>query len=106
MKFFEKLMILLLLIGMAACGHLGSRVIPEPAKPGDYNAKRVVRVAVLASTSTWERSPYYRTGDIGWPPQVVVAQDGTVCPLWHIVVDEPSPNDFFACPTQWRFARP
>jgi len=103
MKLFEKLSILLLLIGMAACAHGPLR---ERVSSTARNARMVEYVAVVGSPLAWKSSGYWRQEDLGWPPQVVFAKDRTACPLWQIVVFEPEPDTFFICPTQWRVNRP
>jgi hypothetical protein len=105
MKFMDKLCILLLLIGMAACAH-GSGYIPAPARAGDRNAKIVSQIESYASLMTWKRSPYWRVQDFSWPWDVIVADDGTACPLFEQVVFLPEVRGYYVCPTSWRFIRP
>lgn len=97
-----KLLALLLLV---ACAH-GGGIIPEPAQPGDRNAKLVRDLVPYASEVAWQRSPYWRPSDFGWPWYVIIANDNTACVLETNVVYLPMVREFYACPTSWRLARP
>jgi hypothetical protein len=100
-----KRLAFLLLTLLTACAH-GGRFIPEPAHAGDRNAKAVRAIVPFASELAWRRSPYWRLEDFGWPWDVIVANDNTVCALFKQVIYLPSTNDYFVCPTAWRQARP
>jgi hypothetical protein len=100
-----KRLAFLLVALLTACAH-GGGFIPEPAQPGDANAKSVRDLVPYASDYHWQRSPYYRPLDLGWPWYVILANDGTACPLFKNIVFLPNRNDYFACPISWRQARP
>lgn len=100
-----KRLAFLLLATLAACAH-GGGFIPAPARASDRNAKSVRADVVYASDVAWRRSQYWRLEDLGWPWDLIVANDGTACPLFTNIVYTPRVNDYFVCPTAWRQARP
>ena len=94
----------LLLELVFGCAH---GVVPAPARAGDRNARPVRRVLWVSSRSAWEASRWYRTDrDSGeWPRRVVLAVDGSVCPMDVRDVREPRQWDYWSCPTTWRTPR-
>lgn len=94
----------LALLFVYACG-LGHGAIPIPARAGDRNAKLVRDLQPFASERAWQRSPYYRMTDFGWPWYIIIAADNTACVLETHVVFLPMVHDYYACATSWRLPR-
>lgn len=92
----------LALLFLVACAH---GTIREPARAGDRGAKLVHAVLPYASRLAWQRSPYWRLSDVGYPWNVVIATDGTACLLSSDDVFLPEPRDYWVCNESWRLAR-
>jgi hypothetical protein len=103
MKWIDKLLILLLLIGLA-CAR-GPR--PEPVHATDRNARLVYRVLWFGSREQWINTPWYRMNEdmIEWPHRVVISVDGAACLMDDRDVNEPQPENYFACKGTWRLRR-
>jgi hypothetical protein len=101
-----KLLAWLLVLELVwGCAH-GGGIIPAPAHAGDPNAKLVRDLVPYASETAWQRSPYWRPMDFGWPWYIIIATDNTACVLGSNVVFLPMVHDYYACRTSWRMARP
>lgn len=94
-----KLLIALLFI--SACFLGGGPYTPSP-KSTDKNSK-LVASTWLPNTDTWEKSPWYRSGDIVTPSRVIIASDDYGCVLDIPDVIEPRSGEYYICKTGWRY---
>ncbi len=107
MKTLEKVLILLLLIGMAACAH--GNLQPEP-RVTDANSKIVGVVwpsihTIPMSPDAWRASPWWREGEVVTPSRVVISADKYACILRDGDVRDPLPMQPFQCADAWRYPR-
>lgn len=94
-----------LLLTLAGCFGQGN-YLPEPVKPTDRGATRIVASGEYSSTMDWLNSPWGQPGDVfPLPVFVVIDQNHRAC-----VVDEKAwvfarTREWHVCKTGWRFAR-
>jgi hypothetical protein len=102
------------LLSLLGCAH-GN--IARPARAGDANAKLAQRVYGFASGRMcnletlqcggvdWLHSGWQRPGEVYAPYYAVMAADGTVCPVWQMLVDIPRERHVWRCTDSWRARR-
>lgn len=97
--------LLVLLALVAGCGIGKGPLRPEP-RAGDRNTKMVSRVVDFTSELQWQRSGYWRIEDQPtWPWFIVLAGDGTACPVFTHTVYVPLTGAYHACDIAWRVRR-
>lgn len=74
---------------------------------GDPNSKRVAKLLHMVSEQQWQRSGFGRMDDQpSWPWLLVIAADGTACPEFKQIVNEPREGEVWSCSVPWRARRP
>lgn len=92
-----RFLILALLLTACATG-----TPPRPIRATDANVKTVARVSEFVSPSAWRSSGYARLGEVETPFKLVLAADGTVCPVMTLDVEPIRVGEYYACKNTWR----